>query len=79
MTTTRYPNFEVHHLGFMQEVGSFGMISRLWGNIFKLFLKVRYEIYFKKKEISWYEVDLCLCENQQLEIDDKFIPIFIWG
>ena len=39
-------------------------------------LKVKNEIY-KKREISRYLwVDHCLCEVQQLEVNDKFIPIF---
>ena len=41
--------------------------------------KVKNDIY-KEREISrclW--VDHCLCEVQQLEVDNKFIPIFFWG
>ena len=45
------PNFEVHHLGLIHEVGSFGMTFKaLRQHIFKAFASEINEI--KKKEIS---------------------------
>ena len=68
-------NFEVHHLGLIHEVGSFGMTFKaLRQHIFKAFASEINEI--KKKEISWCEVDFGLSTNQQLEIDDEFNSYF---
>ena len=39
-------------------------------------LQVRNEIKKKRKNSRFLWVDHCLCEVQQMEVDDKFIPIF---